>query len=71
MTAIFNMTNLALVFGRSDIKIPLEYRTSPKFNELFFGSLSSFTENFKSVANFLNYFVVEFQLSHNLLGGGN
>lgn len=52
MTTIFNMTNLALIFGRTDIKIPLEYGTAPKFNELFFGPLSSFTENFNSVANF-------------------
>lgn len=71
MTTIFNMTNLTLIFGRSDVKIPLEYRTPPKFNELFLDPLSSFTENFKSVATFSNYFGVKFQLSHNLLGRGN
>lgn len=49
LKAIYEQISLVLIIVRSEVKVPVEPGTSPKFNNLFFGTLSTFPENFIKV----------------------
>lgn len=43
--AIYEQIPLVFIIVRSEVKVPVEPGTSPKCNNLFFGTLSTFPEN--------------------------